>query len=570
MKKIYTLFLLITGLFANAQEKNDDYYAAPVHVPMFLAGNFGELRSNHFHSGIDIKTQGHTGLPVFAVADGFISRINISPYGFGNALYIDHPNGTTTLYGHLESFSDKIQKYIRAIQYRKESFSVDVSVPPGELPVRNGEQIALSGNSGSSGGPHLHFEIRDTKTQHPLNPLKYHFKIKDGISPKILSVLIYPVSDEAAVAGTCFKQRYETVSDGRIYHILNNPVVPVCGTIGFGVQSVDYLDGSGNKCGIYSLGLRVDNKLVYSFRMDEFGFDESRYVNSLIDYDQKIRSGRNAYKTWIDPGNKLSVYDRSQGSGLYDFSDEKMHEIRYEIADVYGNTSILIFNVVSKKQSIQRENVASGIPFRYNKENIFKADGIEADFPDGCFYCDFNFEYNHFPAFPGIYSDVYEVHNKYTPVHKFFSIKIETQNLPERLVNKALLAYVNPKTGRVLSSLGGEYRNGWVEAEIRGFGDVAVAVDTIAPSIIPLSLKDGTLTESDQIRFKIRDNFSGISDFRGTIDAKWVLFEYDAKNNLITYKFDRERFDFGKKHELILNVTDAKGNRSVFKSGFYK
>ena len=535
---------------------------------MFLTGNFGELRSNHFHSGIDIKTEGRTGLPVFAVADGYVSRINVSPYGFGNALYIDHPNGTTSVYGHLEAFSEKIQKYIRDAQYQKESFSVDISVPKGKFQVVKGEQVALSGNSGSSGGPHLHFEIRDSQTQNTLNPLKYHFDIKDGISPKVLSVLFYPVSDDAMVAGRKTKQRYETVFYDKAFHIQKNPTISVYGTIGFGVQAIDYLDGNWSKCGIYSLTLKVDEKPVYSFAMDEFSFDESRYINSHIDYDQKIRYSRSLYKTWLEPGNELSIYKRDLGNGLYSFTDEKTHVVKYEIADVYGNKSVLEFNVLSKKQIIPKEK-QEGIPFKYNEANKIEEDDIEVDFPAGSFYSDLSFQFNRKPGFDRIYSDVYALHDQYVPVHKFFTVKIKPKNLPEDLESKALLVYVNPQTNK-LAALGGEYKSGWVEGKIRGLGSVGVTVDTIPPSIIPLSLKNGSLIESSQMRFRITDNFSGIDNYRGTIDGKWVLFEYDAKNNLIVYKFDKERLEFGKSHVVTLLVVDTKGNRKVFESKFYK
>ncbi len=568
MRKILIAIIIIVNSTANAQNRDTNYYAPPVQIPMFLTGNFGELRSNHFHSGIDIKTEGRTGLPVYAVADGYVSRIYVSPFGFGHALYIDHPNGTTTVYGHLEAFSEKIREYVRDIQYRKESFYVDLSVPPGKFPVKKGEQIALSGNTGSSGGPHLHFEIRDTKTQHPLNPLKYRFDIKDDIKPKILSVIIYPVSEDAGVAGRHSKKRCETVFYDRAYHIRKNLTIPVYGTIGFGLQAIDYLDGNWSKCGIYSLVLKVDNKVIYSFSMDEFSFNESRYINSHVDYEQKIRLGRNIYKTWIEPGNKLSIYNREKGNGLYTFTDGKTHQITYDITDVYGNMSTLNFNVISRNQNIQVAE-EKGILFEYDGDNEFKEEGIEINFPEGTFYSNFYFQYERKPSFAGIYSEVHGIHNRYTPVQKFFTVKIKPDTLPEDLTDKALLAYVNPRNNKQ-AAIGGEYKNGWVEAKIRGFGDVAVAIDTIAPSVVSLSLKNGSLTESTQIRFRIKDNFSGIDTFRGTIDGKWVLFEYDVKNSLLVYKFDKKRFDFGKQHELRLVVKDVKGNQKVYEAKFYK
>ncbi|HBL78196.1 MAG: hypothetical protein A2W90_16955 [Bacteroidetes bacterium GWF2_42_66] len=569
MHRILVLIFITTSTFVFSQEISKDYYAAPVNIPMFLTGNFGELRSNHFHSGIDIRTEGRTRLPVFAVADGYVSRISVSPYGFGHALYVNHPNGTTTVYGHLEAFSEKIQKYVRGIQYDKESFSFDVSVPSGTFPVKKGEQIALSGNSGSSGGPHLHFEIRNTDSEKTMNPLKFKFAIKDAISPKVLSVLLYPVSDDATVAGKQLKQRHETVFYNGAYRIPKDPVISVSGTVGFGIEAIDYLDGNWSKCGIYSLVLKVDDKPIYSFKMDEFSFDETRYINSHTDYDQKIRFARSSYKTWIEPGNKLSIYDRETGNGLYTFSDDKTHRITYEITDTYGNPSKMVFSVISKRTMVQRPE-EKGILFEYDEKNEFEEEGIELEFPKGTFYSDFHFQYEKRPSFPGIYSDIHGIHNKYTPVHQYFSATIETKNLPERLEDKALLVYVDPQTNKISSAIGGEFDDGWVEAKMRGFGYVAVTVDTVPPSVVPLSLKNGSLTESSQIRFKISDNLSGVDSFRGTIDEQWVLFEYDAKNNLLVYKFDKERFAFGKQHQLKLSVSDTKGNTKIFEAKFYK
>ena len=229
----------------------------------------------------------------------------------------------------------------------------------------------------------------------------------------------------------------------------------------------------------------------------------------------------------------------------------------------------MVFSVISKKTSVQKPE-EKGELFEYDDDNDFEEDGIELEFPEGTFYSDFYFQYEKRPSFPGIYSDVYGIHNKYTPVHQSFSVKIETKKLPEQLEDKTLLVYVDPQTNKISSAIGGEFDDDWVEAKMLSFGYVAVAVDTIAPSIVPLSLKNGSLAESSQIRFKISDNLSGVENFRGTIDGQWVLFEFDAKNNLLVYKFDKTRMTFGKQHQLKLSVTDAKKNTKVFEAKFYK
>lgn len=380
--------------------------------------------------------------------------------------------------------------------------------------------------------------------------------------------MLYPVSENAVIAGRPYKKRYETVFYDKAYHIKKNPTIPVFGTIGFGLQALDYLDGNWSKCGIYNLTLKIDDQLVYSFSMDKFSFDETRYINSHVDYEQKIRYHRNIYKTWKDPGNKLNIYSHD-GDGLYSFTDGKTHIVRYEITDVYGNLSTFKFRVVSKKQDVEIEP-KEGIVFKYNENNHFENDKIELEFPEGSFYRDIFFQYSTETPFEGLYSLVHNIHNKYVPVHENFSIKIKPENLEENLQEKALLAYVNTAK-KVSSAIGGEYKDGWVEAKMRGFGPVAVTIDTIPPTISSLSIKNkNTLVEKNRIRFKIKDNFSGIRDFRGTIDDKWVLFEYDAKNSLISYTFDQERFEFGKRHIIKLEVIDEKKNRVYYEASFYK
>ena len=566
------LLLLITGLYSFAQppEQIDfDYYSPPMKIPFFLSGNFGELRSNHFHTGIDIKTQGRTGLSVYSAAEGTISRISVSPAGYGNALYIDHPNGTTTVYGHLESFAPHIQEHVRRIQYEKESFAIDQSVPAGILKVNKGELIAKSGNAGSSAGPHLHFEIRKTKNQISLNSLLFHVPVKDRTKPVIQSLWIYPLSEEAGVYGKQQAQRFETILNGKDYLLKNNQAVQVWDKIGFGLQANDILDGAPNKCGIYSLKLFVDNELIYSFAMNHLMFDESRYLNSHTDYEQFIRSGRHIYRTWIEPGNKLSVYGNVEKRGIYKATDGQSHQIRYEITDSYGNTTSLAFKIQSKKTTFSALE-PKGEQFRYNRNNHIREEDIEFNIPEGALYNDVDFRFSKKPGNPKFYSSVYSLHNAYVPLHFSCNLRIKADNLPSHLESKVMLAQVDPVSGKIYSATG-KFVNGWVEGNIRVLGNYALTVDTVAPKIVSLSIKDKkTLTETNKLRFTITDNLSGIETYKGTIDGHWVLFEYDLKNNLISYTFDKERLHLGSNHVLILTVSDYKGNTSTYKANFFK
>jgi murein DD-endopeptidase MepM/ murein hydrolase activator NlpD len=573
MKRLFIIVqLLLTCLSIYAQKPepiDPNYYAAPLKIPFFLAGNFAELRPNHFHAGIDIKTQGRTGLPVFAAADGTISRISISPVGYGNALYIDHPNGTTTVYGHLQSFAPQIEDYIRKIQYEKETFAIDQTVPAGTLPVKKGEQIAKSGNAGSSGGPHLHFEIRRTKEQIMLNPLLFHMPVKDKMKPVIQSLMVYPVSDDAGVSGKHQSQRFETILAGNHYQLKNKLPIQVWGKIGFGLQAVDLLDGNPNKCGVYSIKLSVDNDVIYSFKMDNLVIEESKYVNSHIDYEQAVRTGRRLYRTWLEPGNKLSIYDVAEKRGIFKATDGKPHQVKYEITDAYGNATSLAFTIHSKKISITTAE-PKGEQFKYNRNNHIKNDDLEFSIPEGALYDDVDFVYQKKPGNPKFYSSVYQLHNPFVPLHFACPLRIKAINLPVNLESKVMLAQVDPVSGRIYSATG-KFVDGWVEGNIRVLGNYALVVDTEAPKIVPLSNSNKKAPKDpNKIQFKITDNLSGIETFRGTIDGQWVLFEYDLKNNLISYTFDKSRLQFGKNHVLLLTVTDYKDNSSTYKSNFYK
>ncbi len=574
MKRIFKIIIfLFTGLSSIAQplEKIDpNYYGAPMKIPFFLSGNFAELRTNHFHGGIDIKTQGRTGLPVYAAAEGNIERIVVSPSGYGNALYIGHPNGTTTLYGHLQSFAPQIENYIRKIQYEKETFAIDHSVPADTLKVKKGEQIAKSGNTGSSGGPHLHFEIRKVKDQTMmLNPLQFNMPVKDKTKPVIQALMVYPVSDDAGVSGKQLPQRFETILNGNAYQLKVNQPVPVWGKIGFGVQAIDLLDGSLNHCGIYSLKLSIDDELVYSFTMDHFAIEESKYINSHIDYEQAIRSKRRLYRTWIGPGNKLNIYDKNEKGGIFKATDGKLHEVKYEITDTYGNATSLSFKIQSREATFTKPE-PKGEQFKFNRNNLIRNDDIEFTVPEGALYNDVEFLYEKKPANQKFYSPVYKLHNAYVPLHFACPLRIKAVNLPEKLQSKVMLAQVDPATGQIFSATG-KFVDGWVEGNIRVLGNYALAVDTVAPKIVPLSIANKkTLTETNRIRFTITDNLSGIETIRGTINCQWVLFEYDLKNKLISYTFDKSRIQLGKNHELNLTVTDFKDNTSTYKANFYK
>jgi hypothetical protein len=565
MKSFIFNILLFTSVFVNAQTS---YYSSPLKIPMLLSGSFAELRSNHFHSGIDIKTQGVTGLPVYAVADGYISRISVSPTGYGNCLYINHPNGTTTVYGHLSKFNADVVKYVKDKQYEQKSFRVNLMIPPGLFPVKKGQEIAKSGNSGSSGGPHLHFEIRNTQTEETTNPLDYHLLIKDTIAPKIFSVLIVPLDDNSHVNYKATAQSFPVVFYDGKYHLKNNPKIPVWGKIGVAIQDNDYLNGSYNKCGINKLVMSVNNEEQFSFKLDKFAFSDTKYINSHIVYGEYIKNKRRYVKTWLQSGNHLPIYTCRKSKGVITPLQNQAQSIDIKISDSYKNTSEISFQIIGDEKMMSKPD-NNYIFFPYNQDNSFSNNDVSITIPNGALYEDLKFKFDSDTIASDFYSNLYSIHNKVVPLHRPVTIKIKATNLPHELESKAIIVNVNPNTYKFYS-IGGSYKNGMVEVQTRYFGDYAISVDTIAPTIIPLSIKNNAITESNRIRFKISDDLSGIDKYEGTIDGKWALFEYDPRKKMITHYFDKNRFELGKRHEFKLTVTDAKKNSSVYECTFWK
>jgi hypothetical protein len=564
------LFLVAIFLFSTILKGQNPDYTPPLKIPLLLSGSFAELRSNHFHSGIDIKTQGVTGLPVFSVADGYVSRIVISPSGYGKAVYIDHPNGTTSVYGHLNNFRKDISEYIKNFQYKKQSYRVDIAVAKNRFPVKQGDEIAKSGNTGSSGGPHLHFEIRNTETEEPLNPLKYNFPVTDNTAPKIFSLMVAPVNELSHVNFQNSKKIFPVVFYDGKYHLKGNPVIPVYGNIGFAVHANDYFDNSWNKCGVYSLELIIDDEVWLAWQHNKFSFDETRYINSFIDYEEYIRSGNRYQKTWKDPGNRLSVYSYEKNQGVFTFDDNDTHSIQLILKDTYGNSSVLECSVKSSLKEITVDEKPFTERFDYRKRNEWRAQNFRMAIPEGALYTHISFEYNSIPADPDLFSNLHIVHKNTTPLHKNTNIQIKPIGLPKHLEPKALLVNVDTLTGKFYTA-GGNLEDGWLVAEIRNFGNYAVAVDTVSPEIVPLSItSNNTLTESNRIRFKISDQLAGIEKYEGFIDGKWALFEYDPRTEQITHYFDPERFEMGKNHTLLLRVTDYKQNTATYEATFVK
>lgn len=562
------VFLIYQSFAGISQEKYPvEDFDPPVDFKMALSGTFGELRSDHFHSGIDIKTWGMENKPLRAIGDGFVSRVAVSPGGFGKAVYIKHPNGYTSVYAHCNSFSKDIQKWVKKEQYRMKSFRVNLFPERGQFPVEKGDVIAYSGNSGSSMGPHLHFEIRKTIGQIPVNPLHFGFRVKDYIRPKITGLRIYPVKPFSLVNEKNEIYEPELAGWGPEYRIEENDTIQLSGEFYFGLSTYDRLNDSKNHNGVYSVSLYIDSNLVYEHRMDAFPFSESRYVNSLIDYSYYKSRKQRFQKTYIEPNNKLSVYSRVTENGIFMFIDDKCHELRYVVKDIFGNESILSFTVKSTPPAFTdvftaAQNSNSGTWFDWRTDNTYSTEDFEIFIPEGALYDTLNFSYKSADSSHGFCSPLHFIHKAGKPIHTRCEISILPDSIPARLRDKALIVKID---GENLSSSGGEWEGDMMKTSIREFGTYAVAIDTIAPIAEPLNIRIGKdLSNQKSINFKIKDEISGIDDYEATLNGKWLLMEWDPKNDLLFYDIDK-RLKKGV-NQFMLKVSDAVGNKTVYRA----
>jgi hypothetical protein len=567
-------FMFMSGILA---QPGDPVFRQPLDLPVLLSGTFAELRANHFHSGIDFRTQGTEGHKVYACEQGYVSRIFVSPGGYGKALYIRHPNGFTTVYGHLDAFNGEIAEYVRQRQYRRERFAVDLYLDSTLFLIRRGDVIGFSGNTGGSGGPHLHFEVRETSTEKVINPMLFGFGVKDNVAPVIRRIAVYPAGTGSTVNGSPGKLILPVEKVGKDYRIAGNRKLHIKGQVAFGIDAYDQVSGSANRCGPYSIKLWADSTMFFSQTMNKFSFDESRYINSLVDYAYYREHRVFFNRLYIEKNNQLSVYDRHVNRGVISFADSSAHQASIMVSDLHGNNSVLNFSFVSApcKQAIATATLPAFLSepvFKtgnsLKKETVFNRPGIKVVIPANALYDEIDFEYHVSNRPENLYSEVYYLHDAGTPLHKAITIGIAADSLPERLRGKALLVQID-RNGR-RTSAGGAYKDGMVSVGSTVFGSFAIGVDTVPPRITPVNIKKGAnMRGIKNIRVKIKDDFSGIGSYNGWIDNRWALFEYDAKNDLIFYDFDAGTLSKNTKHILKIEIKDNKNNIATYQTDFF-
>lgn len=538
-------------------------FASPLDIPLYLSGNFAEMRRNHFHTGIDIKTQGVEGQTVRAVEDGVVSRINISPWGYGHAVYIDHPNGYTTVYGHLSALAPKLKNAAREKQYADKSFSVDFTPDP-PIEVKRGEKIALSGNTGGSGGPHLHFEIRRTTTEHPLNPLLFNFDIKDNISPTIRGVRFHPLSDTSLVNGAGEAKSFVVLGSAGSYHLKAGQTITVYGAFGISLHALDFLNGYPNKCGIYRLELEVDGKNICTQEFDSLDFATVRNINAYKDYEVFKNNNWHYHKSYVEPGNHLDIYHPfPAGRGILNFPTDGLHHAVYKATDAYGNVSTLAFDFRSAA------NPDATIPevkpydawFAWNQPNHFEyGDELEITIPEGALYEDLRFEFGREMPDARSLSPVYLVHNDNVPLQEAITLKFAWKKIPKKLRPQVVVRYSDLR-GRTRYLTGTSDASG-LEVKSKDFGKFSLVPDTVAPVIYAYKRSAGGQVYSQtELDFKMTDSETGIAKYNGYLNGEWVLMAYEPKEAKLWLNVGESNFKKGE-NTLRIEIEDGVGNRA--------
>ena len=575
MKKQLSLlvtFFYYAACFSQAQEKYSCWpdFRSPLDTAIVLAGNFGEIRTNHFHSGLDIRTNSREGLNIYAVADGYVSRIKISATGYGKALYITHPNGYVSVYAHLSAFNDSVARYVKKMHYQKETYEIDVSPAKNEVPVKRGEIVAFSGNTGSSSGPHLHFEIRDEKTEIAINPMFFGFEVPDHQKPRITELAIYPIDVNSYVDGVNKKKEMPVYCNSGVC-AAKETTITVSGNIGFGIEGYDTEDNAPGKNGIYSIELLLNDKRIYYHAMESFALTDTRYINSHVDYEEVRTTGHDIQKSFLQKDNKLTIYKDIVDRGIVSFINDSIYHLKYIAKDFYGNTSVLLFAVKSQKikpMPILEPLSKYAAIFHCTDSNCYNTNDVRVNLPANILYEDMRFKYAVYKDSSMKYlSPVYQINTDDVPVHTYYSLSIKPiKKLSDALMKKAFIALFDTRNGR--KYMGGEWKDGWVTAQTRSFGKFAVMIDTIAPYVSPYNIRaNKNVSKQQSIAFKIGDNLSEIKDYRGTIDGKWVLFEYEPKKSLIFYTIDKSLTPG--KHQLVMTVKDGRDNERKVTMTFF-
>ena len=558
MRKSLGLFVCLISHILCAQNNDLQDYALPIDIPIFLSGTFGELRSTNIHAGIDIKTQGREGFPIKAVSDGYVSRIKVSTYGYGKAIYINHLDGNTSVYAHLKKFSSNIEKIVRNKQYNAESFEIELFLNPDELAVSKNQIIGFSGNTGGSFGPHLHFELRETISQKPINPLLYYYNIKDSVRPEIKALFAYPIGENAIVNASQQELQipFRKVNDS----IYVAEKIEAIGKIGLGIVTYDrHDDNTYNKNGVYGITAKLNGIQVKGLQFSKIRFSDSEYLPTLIDYKRYSRTRQRVQKLFRSSSNELAFFNHVD-DGYIEVEVQKNYAYQIKVEDANQNNRYLLVPIVGKDQEVKvlRKKSPEGKEIETNRDYLFLYDGAEIYIPKNGVYDNSRFEL-------GFEDNELKVEADHVALRKDFQIKI---NAPDSIVGHYL--GVKSKKGKI-SFVSNTIRDNQFIAKTKKTGIFSVEQDTIPPSINPLQQYDQRwLSNFKTLQFTIDDKETGINSYHAKINGKWALFEYEPKKKELLFNFDEYFTLEGAKHSLEINVIDNVGNESTHTLEFFR
>jgi len=562
LNRIFFISLLFFSLNNFGQENYPkDAFRSPLDIPLILAGTFGELRSNHFHSGIDIKTKQRQGLPVYAIGNGTVTRIKVSLYGYGKVMYVAHPNGYTSVYGHLQKFAPEIEAYIKKIQYDKKSYEVEVFPDYGDVKVEKGKVIAYSGNTGGSSGPHLHFEIRSSVSEKPTNPLLYGLEVRDATNPILNKIFAYPLSKNAQVnqSNAKVELNFSKQKDGTFLA----DKVTANGTIGIGFSGFDRQDLAANKNGIYAVQLLVNGETYIDYDFESFSFSETRYINTLVDYDHYGKYKQKIQQCFLAPGNQLSIYNVLKNDGKIAITEGLSYSIELLLKDLKGNLTKAIIPIEGKKQPLKitkKINKTDAFVIA-KKPNNYDLGAAKVYFPAKTFYKDFYIDLK-----KG--NDTVTIHNSRVPAHRNFTITFDASKYSKEDQKQLFIARLDKK---LEPSYASTYKRGnSFTTRTRNLGTYTLVKDTVAPKIRPKNFKEKQwLNNYSYLSVLISDDLSGIDTYAATLNGEWILMEYESKKKTLTYNFEDKVLN-QKQYQLEVVVTDNVGNSSTFTSTFYR
>lgn len=562
MKKII-LILLFASFTSSAQNKYPtNYFRSPLDISLHLSGTFGELRNNHFHAGVDIKTKRKTGFPVYATADGYVSRIKVAIWGYGKAIYISHPNGYTSVYAHLSKFGDGIQEYVKNIQYQKESYETGNIYPlENEIMIKKGQVIAYTGRTGGFVAPHLHYEIRDTKTEHIINPLLFGLKIQDSIAPRINKLIAYPIGEGSRINRSVKKQTLAIKKDSLNNYRTNR--ISASGSIGFGINVYDLLGKELNKNGVYSIEMKVNGKRHYYHDVETFSFAESKYINLLIDYPYFATYKNRIQKTFREKETKLSIYEDLVKDGFVDVKEGFSYKVEIIAKDFKGNRSSVKIPIIGVKSEsiLLQEKDTINYKILKNKFQKFTEGGVTVAFPKNTFYKDTFIDFS-------VNGKLATIHKPTIPLNKSFTITFDSTMYSKSEVNNIYIANINNKKYPYYQNT--RKREDKLFTTTKTLGKYTLLIDNELPKIYNLNFKNNNwVSKLNYLTIKISDTQSGIKSYEAFIDDEWILMEYDVKNKKLSYNFSDKKL-VGSKHIFKLVVSDNVGNTNTYNATFYR